>query len=119
MSKKIKKDNTIDVKIKKHYDKKGKHPHIIMGDIDSKHVSIGITHDKKKGKNSTNYGLEKDPLGSPNKSYMKRQGTVDNKRNYENKVNVGNMTEKDFAKAQEYAARAKEKYMNDKKNKKK
>ena len=40
----------IAVKIKNHTDKKGGHPHIILGDVDENHVSVGLTTKPKKGK---------------------------------------------------------------------
>ena len=49
----------ITVEIKNHNDKNGGHPHIIVDNIDDKHVSVGLTHDKKKGKNHPNYPLQK------------------------------------------------------------
>lgn len=112
------KNNFISVNIKNHKDKKGGHPHVIMGDIDNKHVSVGLTHDKKKGKNSTNYALEHNPLGGKDMAYLRRQGTVDNKENYYS-PRKGQMTPKDHARAKEYGNRAKQKYLDGKKGKKK
>ena len=48
---------------------------------------------------------------------MRRQGTVDNKRNYKPKVTKGNVTNKDFSKAQEYAQKAKEKHLREQQQK--
>lgn len=118
MAKKISLGNKlIPVYIKNHKDKKGGHPHVIMEDIDNKHVSVGLTHDKKKGKNGTNYALEHNPLGGDRQSYMHRQGIVAPQKDYV-KPRMGQMTPKDYARAKEYGARAKQKYI-DKKDKKK
>ncbi len=111
-----KSDGLIPVRIKTHKDNKGGHPHIIVDDVDDKHVSVGITHDKKKGKNSPNYPMERNPLGGKDKSYMHRQGTVDNKKSYRGE-RQGKITPKDFAKAKEYGDKAKRKYI-EKKTKK-
>lgn len=108
----------IPVRIKTHNDKNGGHPHVVIDDIDDKHVSVGITHSKKKGKNNTNYALEHNPLGGSEKSYMHRQGTVDNKRSYHGE-RKGKMTAKDYGKAKEYGEKAKRKYADRKKGKKK
>lgn len=53
------KNKDVQVKIKTHTDNKGGHPHVILGDIEDKHISVGLTHDKYKGKNHKNYPLEK------------------------------------------------------------
>lgn len=98
------------VTIKKHNDRKGGHPHIILGDIDDKHISVGITHDKKKGKNLPNYAMERNPLGGSKPSYMHRQGTVDSKKSYYGS-RLGEITEKDYNKAKEYGEKAKKKYI--------
>lgn len=107
----------VPVTIKKHNDRNGGHPHIILEDIDDKHVSVGITHDKKKGKNSPNYAMERNPLGGNKPSYMHRQGTVDSKKSYYGN-RKGEMTKKDYNKAKEYGEKAKQKYIG-KKDKKK
>lgn len=103
----------VPVNIKDHYDKKGGHPHVIIEDIENKHVSVGLTSDLKKGKNATNYTCHVNPLGGTDTSYMHRQGTVDLKTNYKN-LREGNMEENDFKRAQVYGQRAKEKYLNKK-----
>lgn len=119
MAKKISRGNKlIPVHIKNHKDKKGGHPHVIMEDIDNKHVSVGLTHDKKKGKNGTNYALEHNPLGGDRQSYIHRQGTVATKDSYYGN-RQGAMTPKDYARAKEYGNRAKQKYLDSKKDKKK
>lgn len=107
----------IAVKIKNHTDKKGGHPHIILGDVDENHVSVGLTTKPKKGKNSTNYKMEVSPLGDGRQSYMRRQGTVAPKGEYK-QPRSGSITEKDFAKAKEYGEKAKQKYLNEKTQKK-
>ena len=109
--------NHISVIIKTHNDRNGGHPHIIVDDIDDKHVSVGITHDKKKGKNSPNYLMESNPLGGSDRSYMHRQGTVDSKKFYYGN-RTGKVTKNDYEKLRKYADKAKSKYIA-KKNKKK
>lgn len=108
----------IPVRIKTHKDKNGGHPHVIVDDVDDKHVSVGLTHDKKKGKNSPNYPMEQNPLGGSERSYMHRQGTVDSKKMYRGE-RQGKMSPKDYDKAKEYGKRAKQKYLDRKKCKKK
>lgn len=112
-----KSDCLIPVRIKTHKDSKGGHPHIIVDDVDDKHVSVGITHDKKKGKNNPNYALEHNPLGGAEQSYMHRQGIVAKKQEYK-RPRQGYMTSKDYSKAKEYGKKAKRKYA-DKNHKKK
>ena len=108
----------VPVRIKTHKDKRGGHPHIIVDDVDDKHVSIDITHDKFKGKNHKNYALEHNPLGGKEQSYMRRQGTVDDKKMYHGERR-GEMTKHDYGKAREYGGKAKQKYLDSKKDKKK
>ena len=110
-------DNGVPVQIKTHKDSKGGHPHIIVDSIDDCHVSVGITHDNKKGKNATNYAMESNPLGGDRQSYMHRQGTVDKKNSYRGE-RQGKITPNDYAKVKEYGNKAKQKYIA-KKNKKK
>lgn len=100
----------VTVVIKDHYDSNGGHPHAIMDDIDDKHVSVGLTTKVKKGKNSTNKKLKKDPLDSGELSHMRRQATVDKKRNYTNERS-GTMVKSDHEIAKKYAEKAKIKYM--------
>ena len=116
--KSTKKKRLVSVKIKNHRDVKGDHPHVIMGDIQDKHVSVGLSTKPKKGKNSTNYKCESNPLGGEGTSYMRRQGTVDKKTNYYG-ARSGQMSPKDYEQAKVYAERAKQKYIkksNDKPN---
>lgn len=108
----------VPVTVKTHNDSKGGHPHIIVGNIDDKHVSVGITHDKYKGKNHPNYALSRNPLGGKEQSYMRRQGTVAPKKEYSGS-RAGKMAEKDYEQAKTYGERAKQKYLNEKKSKKK
>lgn len=103
-------EQSVTVLIKQHKDKKGGHPHVVLEDIDDKHVSVGLTHARKKGKNSPNYAMEYDPLGGNKPSYMHRQGTVDNKKAYYNN-RKGKMSAKDYDKAKEYGDKAKKKYI--------
>ena len=100
----------VTVVIKDHKDVKGGHPHIIMDDVDDKHVSVGLSTKPKKGKNSPNYKLEVSPLGDGKTSYARRQGTVDKKQNY-NRKREGKMTKVDHDRVKEYGKRAKEKYL--------
>lgn len=111
--KRERKINLVPVKVKRFRDKKGGHPHVIVDKIDNKNVSVGITHDKSKGKGSTNYGLKRNPLGGKGKSYLRRQGTVADKSNYYGSQK-GIMTPKDYTVAKKYGKRAKEKYINKK-----
>ena len=104
----------IPVTIKRHKDKKGGHPHVIMGDIEDKHVSVGLTSKPTKGKNQPNYALEKDPLNTGRKSYMRRQGTVAPKEEYD-RPRKGDMAPKDYDRATEYGEKAKQKYLTNKK----
>ena len=113
-----KSDPLVPVQIKNHTDKKGGHPHVILSNVDDKHVSVGLSTKPKKGKNSTNYKLEISPLGDGKQSYMRRQGTVAPKGEYKQPRN-GAMTKKDFAKAKEYGEKAKQKYLKEKEHKKK
>ncbi len=115
------KSELVPVMIKRLPDKNGGHNHIILEDIDNRHVSVGLTTRKTKGKNSThtNYKCEVDPLGEGNTSYMRRQGTVERKKRYDKQEKKGAMAPKDYTKAQEYANKAKEKYLREKNGKKK
>lgn len=112
--KSVKQEELVTVVIKTHYDKKGGHPHVIIADVDKNHVSIGLTSDKYKGKNSPNYKLKVNPLGGDETSYMKRQGTVDNKSRYFNR-REGVMNSIDKEKANQYGERALDKYNKNKK----
>lgn len=124
-SSKTAKKNEIEIKIvvvpvplKKHKDKNGGHYHVIVDNVDDKHVSVGLTTKKKKGKNHANYPLEQSPLNDGKHSYMRRQGTVAPRGEYEN-PRKGKMTPKDYKQAKVYGERAKQKYLNEKKDKKK
>lgn len=110
-------DKNISVTIKTHHDKKGGHPHIIVEDIDDRHVSVGLSTNPKKGKNGTNYAMEKSPFNDGKKSYMRRQGTVAHKNEYSGQ-RKGALTPKDYAQARLYGDRAKQKYLDKKDNKK-
>lgn len=114
-------ENLIPVRIKRHRDKNGGHHHVIVEDMDNKHVSVGLTTRKTKGKNSNrkNYPCERNPLGGQEQSYMRTQGTVARKQEYDRQEKKGAMTPKDYKKAKEYAEKAKTKYLNGKKSKKK
>ncbi len=102
--------STVNVRIKNYRDRNGGHPHVIVDDIDNNHVSVGFTHSPKKGKGHPNYALAINPLGGPGKAYMRRQGTIAPHSAYYESRN-GIMTKPDYTKAQEYAERAKQKYI--------
>ena len=108
----------IPVDIKTHKDKNGGHYHVIVDNIDEKHVSVGLSTKKKKGKNHPNYPLEKSPLDDGKNSYMRRQGNVESVDSYYS-PRKGTMTPKDYNQAKVYGERAKQKYLNGKKDKKK
>lgn len=110
----------VPVTIKDHIDYNGGHPHAIMDNVDDKHVSVGFSTQKKKGKgkkSGTNYTMEKSPLDDGKKSYMRRQAIVAPKSEYE-KPRKGTMTSKDYEQAKNYAEKAKQKYLSKKGNKK-
>ena len=110
----------VSVTIKRHRDKNGGHPHVIVDNVDDKHVSVGLSTKNKKGKNSnsTNYSLSRSPLSDGKHSYMRRQGTVAPKKEYD-KERQGLMTSVDYQKAKEYGNKAKQKYLANKKTTKK
>lgn len=108
----------IAVKIKKHRDKKGGHPHIILEDIEENHVSVGLSTHPTKGKGSKNYHMEKNPFGYNCVSYMRRQGTVAPIEEYGIIARKGSITPKDYERAKLYGERAKKKYTEKKDNKK-
>ena len=106
----------VTVRLKRHGDSRGNHNHVILEDIDDRHVSVGTTSRPKKGKNSPNYKCENDIIGNGKQSYLRRQGIVDLQTNYSN-PSQGRMTAKDYAQAKIYGQRAKEKYLAEKKKK--
>lgn len=110
----VKTDDDVDVLIKRHNDRNQGHYHVILEDIDDKHVSVGLTTDSKKGKNSTNYKMEKSPFKDSATSYMRRQGTVANIKEYSG-LYKGVFTKKDYERAKTYGNRAKQKYIENKK----
>ena len=118
MNKKKKEPVWVPVRIKKHVDQNGGHHHVILEDLEDNHVSVGLSTRSKKGRNSnsTNYKLDRDPLGGNKDSYMRRQGTVDKKDRYY-RERGGSMSPKDFAKAREYGEKAKKKYFQTKEKK--
>lgn len=122
VSPKIVKQKMVPVTVKKHRDKMGNHNHVILDNIGNKHVSVGLTTRVKKGKNSTNYRLQKDTLDigqkgykPKNPTYMRRQGTVAKKSEYYQE-RKGSMVKKDYQKAVEYGNTAKEKFLQKKSN---
>jgi len=108
------KNTNVRVTIKNHRDKNGGHPHVILGNIDDNHVSVGLSTKKCKGKGHFNYPLQCSPLSDGKTSYMRKQGTVDKKTSYSN-PRVGSMTKDDYEVAKVYGSRAVEKYKNGKK----
>lgn len=109
----------VTVEIRIHNDAKKGHPHIKVDTVDGNIVSVGTTHDKFKGKNHPNIPLEQNPLGGKEKTYMRRQGTVDREENYSKTKKTGKMTVGDNAKAQQIGAKAKQKYLDSQKKKNK
>ena len=103
----------VSVLLKRHGDSQGNHNHVILEDIDDRHVSVGITSSPKKGKNSPNYKCGNDIIGNGKQSYLRRQGIVDLQTNYSN-PSQGRMTAKDYAQAKIYGQRAKQKYLAEK-----
>lgn len=118
MKKEKRTEKLVPVKIKRHHDNKGGHNHVILGNMGKNHISVGLTTKPKKGKNAPNFKCKVNPLGGAETSYMRRQGTVDDKKNYGQTVKKGNMHPDDYAKAKEYGNKAKQKYA-EKKGKKK
>lgn len=101
----------VPVLIKTHRDKNGGHYHLIMGNIDDKHVSVGLSTRQTKGKNGgKNYSMEKSPLDDGKRSYMRRQGLVAPIKEYYGSKK-GTLTAKDYDVAKKYSARALEKYL--------
>lgn len=99
----------VTVTIKTLPDSKGGHPHIIVDNLQNNHVSVGVTHSPKKGKNNPNIPLEVNPTGGKEQAYIRRQGTVAPKQKYTGE-RKGVMTEKDKAKADKIGAKAKTKH---------
>ena len=61
----IKKENKVEKK---------NHPHYIVGENEHHYLSLGITHDRKKGKGHNNYPLVKNPNNyDKEQAYMKKQ----------------------------------------------
>lgn len=106
-------ENNVEVTIKTHNDKNGGHPHVILGNVDKKHVSVGLSTKPRKGKNGKkNYAMEKSPFNDGKKSFMRRQGTVADKNEYFG-ARKGTLTPKDYNQAKIYGERAKAKYVKD------
>lgn len=103
-------DEVVSVTIENHKDTRGGHPHVIIENIEDKHVSVGLSTKPKKGNNAPNYKLETSPLGDGKQSYARRQGIVDAQKNYE-KPRKGKLTPKDYSRVKEYADKAKKKYL--------
>lgn len=98
-------------------EKKGGHNHVIVEDIDDKHVSVGLTTKSKKGKNHPNLPLEQSPLGDGKESFVRRQGTVAPKKEYK-APRKGKMTQNDYTKVKKIGEKAKKKYLEEKATKK-
>lgn len=111
----------ISVFIKDHKDNNGGHPHVIVDNIDNKHVSVGLTTQRYKGKSpraGKNYSLKNNPLNEKaDPTYMRRQAIVDDKEKYY-KPRTGKMDKEDYEKAKEYGEKAKQKYLDEKGQKK-
>lgn len=107
---KEKQSGLVPVTIKTHNDNKGGHPHVIVDNIGDKHVSVGLSTQAKKGKNSPNYKLSKSPLDDGKQSYMRRQGTVAPVQSYHT-PRKGTMLPKDYEQAEKYGEKAKRKYL--------
>ena len=111
----------ISVFIKDHKDNNGGHPHVIVDNIDNKHVSVGLTTQRYKGKSpraGKNYSLKNNPLNEKaDPTYMRRQAVVDDKEKYY-KPRTGKMDKEDYKKAKEYGEKAKQKYLDEKGQKK-
>ncbi len=111
----------ISVFIKDHKDNNGGHPHVIVDNIDNKHVSVGLTTQRYKGKSpraGKNYSLKNNPLNEKaDPTYMRRQAIVDDKEKYY-KPRTGKMDKEDYEKAKEYGEKAKQKYLDEKEQKK-
>lgn len=105
-----KKKNKIPVTVKRHIDRKGGHPHVIMGDIDKKHISVGLSTKAKKGKNSPNYKMKGNVFGEETQTYMRRQAIIAPKDEYKGE-RLGAMEEEDYKKANQYADAARKKYL--------
>lgn len=112
------KDGLVTVTLKFKVDKNGGHNHVIVDNIDDNHVSVGLTTQKKKGKNSTNFKLEHSPLPNDKTSYARRQATVAPKKSYTT-PRAGKVTTKDLTRLKQYGEKAKKKYIAQKKSKKK
>ncbi len=108
------KNTLIPVKIKNHMDSKGGHPHIILGNIDKSHVSIGITHTEKNKNKPKNHKLKSNPLGGKEDSYMKRSATIRPKREYFGS-RKGQMDSDDYNKAKSIGDKKMKKYSENKK----
>lgn len=111
-------EKLVPVHIKTHKDKNGGHPHVIVDNLEDKHVSVGLSTKSTKGKGSKNYRLERSPLNDGKTSFMRRQGTVAPKGEYI-EPRKGKMTPKDYEQAKIYGERAKQKHLQEKKDKKK
>ena len=82
---------------------------------------MGLTTRKTKGENSTrkNYKCEVNPLGGSGESYLRRQGMVARKQEYDKQEKKrGAMPPKDYEVAKGYADKAKERYIREQNAKK-
>ena len=110
----------LPVDIKRHGDSNGGHFNAILEDFEDKHVSVGLTTKATKGAHSSrkNYKCEVNPLGGKEQSYMRRQGMVAPKKEYEPIARKGYMSQKDLAQAKIYGEKAKQKYIEKRQQKK-
>ncbi|MCM1289627.1 MAG: hypothetical protein NC132_03130 [Corallococcus sp.] len=102
---------TVSITIKSLPDSQGGHIHFILDNLEDNHVTVGITHDKYKGKNHPNIPLEVNPTGGTEQSYMKRQGTVAEKKRYTDEQK-GKISKSDLSKAVHIGEKAKQKHLN-------
>ena len=84
-------------------------------------MSVGLTTQRYKGKSpraGKNYSLKNNPLNEKaDPTYMRRQAVVDDKEKYY-KPRTGKMDKEDYKKAKEYGEKAKQKYLDEKGQKK-
>lgn len=63
------------------------HPNYVIGELPSKYMSYGITHDKYKGKGHNNKRLESNPkIGETDVAYLRRQLNINDKKKYSSNV---------------------------------
>lgn len=87
----------LKIQIILNYQEKKLHPHYIIGEEGNYYLSVGITHDKKKGKGHNNHKLSKNPQKGFNEiSYIRKQISRGNKKAYsKNKLTNYSMSKVD------------------------